>query len=443
MRFALMIALTGVLHALSSLPAMSQSLPKLPTSGCPMAHCDSHLNDAVRMTAPPVGTVVQSDTESGGARLGLGCSSNGTIFACSFASPTGSNLIVYDADGNRIFAAPPALLNHNANKSAPIVFTNGMVLAADNLSVVLFNADGTIHWQTAKPDTSSTISPVLVGTSIILVATQGTGTLSTYDLASGQLLSTSQVSTPDCGAYNTLNTPAVNGNRAYIVGACIADQTHGSLAAIDVMETGGSRGAMTQAWLYSFPGPSGASPLFSNRVIFFDGVASAESAMGTFMAVQDMGTSPLQLWQRAFNSPFGANAGQDPRGGIWVFPLRQSHLYRLSNANGSTLQTITVPVPQGQTPGSYGPSSAVSLSKAVNGNIVLTFGGATAKPNAPAIVVAEDVTAGTPLWISEIGGPAGNTTAAQFPIATDSAGLTRVAFPGYTAGTYFLGKPAN
>ena len=420
-----------------------QTLPQLPLSGCPMAHCDPHLNDAVGLTAPPTGQSIQIDTLSGGAGIGLGCSSNGTIFACSFGSVGGSNLIVYDADGNRIYAAPPALLNQNARKSAPIVFTDGMVLAADNLHLLLINPQtATVQWMTTKPDTSSTISPVLVGGSIVLLATQGLGAISTYDLATGALLSTFYISSPLCGNFDTENTPAVNLQRVYIVSACIADLSQGGLAAVDVVANGPTRGVMSQAWLYQFVGPSGASPLFTNGTVFFDGLASAGSAQGTFMAVHDTLNGPILLWQQTFGSHFAANAGQDPRGGIWIFPTGQPNLYRLSNTSGSFLQTFAVPVPAGQT-GPYLPSSAVSLSKAANNDIILTFGGVSSTHTGPAIVATEDISTGTNAWYYEIGGPAGNMTAAQFPIATDAAGLTRIAFPGSLAGTYFVGQPAH
>ena len=322
--------------ALFALSMDAQVLPKL---GCPMAHCNPHLNDAVNLTSPSVGDLIQSDSLGTGTGAGLGCSSNGTIFACTFGSATGSNLIVYDADGNRIYAAPPGLLNQNARKSAPIVFTNGMVLAADNVHVTLIDPQNAmIQWMTAKPDTSSTISPVLVGGNIVLLATQGLGAISTYDLVTGALLSSFYISTPTCGNFDTENTPAVNKLRVYIVSACIADLTQGGLAAIDVVGTGPTRGGMSQAWLYQFPGPSGASPLFTNETIFFDGVAAPGSKLGTFLAINDTVNGPVLQWQRTFGSHFAANAGQDPRGGIWVFPLGQPNLYRLSNLSGLGLE---------------------------------------------------------------------------------------------------------
>ena len=74
---------------------------------------------------------------------------------------------------------------------------------------------------------------------------------------------------------------------------------------------------------------------------------------------------------------------------------------------------------------------------------MLTFGGVDPTHVGPAIVAAQDITSNTTLWMYEIGGPAGNMTAAQFPIATDVVGLTRIAFPGSVSGTYFVGQPAN
>src|SRR5262245_26323627 len=62
----------------------------LPLFGCPMAHCDPQMTDLVKLPPPSgdVGVVwhrLESAGEIAGSRLGLGCSGNGQITACTFS----------------------------------------------------------------------------------------------------------------------------------------------------------------------------------------------------------------------------------------------------------------------------------------------------------------------------------------------------------------------
>ena len=77
---------------------------QLPDAGCPMAHCDPRLSDQTRTIAPSLAKLIATDsTPVGGG--GLGCVSNLQIVACSFRGDPQrqSNLVVYDADGQRIW----------------------------------------------------------------------------------------------------------------------------------------------------------------------------------------------------------------------------------------------------------------------------------------------------------------------------------------------------
>jgi hypothetical protein len=410
--------------------------PELPGSGCPMAHCTPHLNDAVRAIAPETATLVNLDPTTAGAGKGLGCSSNGTVVACSFMSTAGPNLVVYDGSGQRVFADSTGL-NENTGASAPIVFADGRVLAADNKRAVLFAPDGSIIWNTDKPDSGIPISPVLVRSTVVMLATAGGGVISTYDLSSGNLLATYRIDHPSgCGVYDTLNTPAVNGSRAYIVSACDADPSQGAISAIDVAPDG----SMTEAWFYPFTGPSGSSPLFIRGVIYFDGRDPNNSSNGVFLALKDNGASATQVWRRGFPSFFAANAARDPRGGIWIFPVSSSRLYRLSEADGSIKELIDIPAPAGAT-GPYQASSAISVSRSIGGDVILTFGATSQLSNEPPTVMAMDVNTHVAIWDFAIGGTPGNSTAAQFPIVHNGQGLPRVVFPGSMRSTFFLGRP--
>src|SRR5262245_17504071 len=100
--------------ALAAWPAAAGAQPfVLGTQGCPMAHCDVHMSDLARAPVPAgdVGVVWRSDTAKG-SRSGIGCSSNGTIAACTF-NDDADNVVVYEYDGTRRWSSG-ALLNGTA-----------------------------------------------------------------------------------------------------------------------------------------------------------------------------------------------------------------------------------------------------------------------------------------------------------------------------------------
>ena len=111
----------------------------LPGSGCPMAHCENQLSNRINMIAPVDGTkltLISHDTTTKGSNLGLGCSSNGpgNTVACTLDNGSGPNLVVYDGIGHTRWSS--SLLSTKALSSAPIVGTDGSVVAADENIVI-------------------------------------------------------------------------------------------------------------------------------------------------------------------------------------------------------------------------------------------------------------------------------------------------------------------
>jgi len=242
--------------------------------------------------------------------------------------------------------------------------------------------------------------------------------------------------------YETINTAAVDQSktpaRVYIVasalcaGGCAAKQPRqGYLFEVSV-NTDGS--FSTPVALFPFPGPSGSSPLLvsnytytksgtqsTGNALFFDGTAhtanpTAANAStcdqrttldtthalwsGCFYGVLDTSTSSAPsfqlMWARSFGPDgFQAAAAQDPRTGLWVFPLYtpvgnsspttntcatgsprswDNCLVRLDYASGSTLQTIDMTTVLGPTVTNgyaYRPSSAVMTTTATDNAAVL------------------------------------------------------------------------
>ncbi|MFQ5741396.1 MAG: hypothetical protein ACE5JX_20555 [Acidobacteriota bacterium] len=103
--------------------AVGQGFP-LPDSYCPMAHCDPQMSDQVGET-PPLGPVneVFSDVGRPGSLAGLGCSSNGTLVACSYRKTNQwlNNLVVYHWDGAEFTMKWEEDIGEDAWQSAPMV----------------------------------------------------------------------------------------------------------------------------------------------------------------------------------------------------------------------------------------------------------------------------------------------------------------------------------
>ncbi len=105
-----------------------------------------------------------------GSAIGLGCSSNGTIAACSLlGTGTTPTLVVYNGDSDE-HVWDSRLLNSAAIASAPIIDSQGGVIAADDNKLLHFDNNGHLIW--AAPVTGGLpISPVPIGTDFIFLAT--------------------------------------------------------------------------------------------------------------------------------------------------------------------------------------------------------------------------------------------------------------------------------
>jgi hypothetical protein len=427
----------------------------LPGSGCPMAHCDARMSDTAGTSSPMVARRIAIDRSSAGAKGGLGCVSNLRLVACTSGASDASqpNLTVYDADGRRIWD-DGGILGSTAWLSAPLISEAGHVIAADQDR--LLRADplgGVIQWQVAKPDQGTPISPVLIGADggMVLLATKapaqgGRAELSVWDTATGALLSHQPILDPLTGVgYATLNTPAVRGNRAYVLASAEDSGDDGRLYAIDVCESAdcGGRGTVRIAWHFGFDGPSSASPVLIGNRLFFDGLRGSR---GTFHAVDDLGASAAAVWEQRFAARFGASAAQDPRGGLWVAPWQSGSLLRLDEGTGAVVQTVDLSAANGLPPG-YSVVTATTVSTSAAGAVVLTAGIQVPGRSStlPTYLSAVDVSSsetGAALWIFQVAPNARiNAATGQSPIVINDAGARRVVVKGTRSSTFFIGEP--
>ena len=413
----------------------------LPITGCPMSHCDNHISGNVRLSLPlSFGglSLVSHDGLSAGSGPGLGCVSNGTggTVACSLNGRFGANLIVYDGDGHRKWSSN--LFDANANSSAPIIDTDGGVIAADDKILVRFDPRGKVVWQTRTPG-GIPISPVVVQQNVILIATVN-GPITAYSFADGSLLGTLLMKDPDGSVYGTINTPSVNGDAIYVSQQKLDDSQTGRLVKIAVQR--GGTPVLSVVWSFTFGAPSGASPHYNpqTNTIYFDGASPSPGGSGPpiLFAVADAGTAPQLKWSVPLPAKILAAVVQDPRGGVWAFSQGVQYLWRFNEADGTILQTVDVNALIGRSSQTiHGPSSAMVITPGA----VMMVGAATVMGAGPSYLAAIDLndSAGSLTWKYKVADfTIGDVVFGQFPIVINGSGRPRVVFTTRETGAYFL-----
>jgi len=420
--------------------------------GCGMAHCDRDLSDAVRLPAP-LGVAVARwrDPSPGGSRYGLGCSSNGTVAVCTFANSSDGppNVAAYDIDGHQLWSS--RILERTAAASAPIVDRSGGAIAADNSNVVRYDPRGTVLWRTATQG-GTPISPNITDNAAVVLASFN-GPVSTYDVTSGASLGTLWLaetlvvngqSVP--GFFDTINTPAVWGNRVYV-----STQFHrsdegppvpyGRLYAIDVARPDpGGLAQLTVAWYFQFRAPSGASPLLipdgPQPVLYFDGSGPdvGGALRPTFFAVRDEGSTYSVLWQVEVPGKIRAAAARDPRGGLWLWTAGSPLLLRLSQLTGTVTQILDVDALVGEA-GLHMPTSAMSVSSS-GSTPVMTLCAWTKTITGSSYLIAVDLAAAALLWKIPLGFSPESVAMGQFPILLSADGRSIVVFSTWGNGVW-------
>lgn len=402
-----------------------------------MAHCDPKMSDLVQMPSPTGRVRSRWHTPVNGAGNGLGCASNGNVAVCSLGGfgSSGPYLYALDANGTVLWHSD-SVLNDTAFTSVPMVGANGEVIAADDEKLVRFSPSGEIVWQSPwGSSVGNPISPSQTQSGHIVVATSG-GVVSAHDPRTGTRFGSLKLSASVGGfdgTFVTQNTPAIRGDRLYVVTAFqrdddVADATHtGRLYAIDVDPA--APAPLSVAWYVEIGSRSGASPLAIGDVIYFDGDRPGPNVQAKdphFFAVRDAGTHGELVWKKPISDSAVASAAQDPRGGLWVYANGSTKLLRLAEADGAVLQSVDVDQLV-NAPGVHQPASAVSVQQGPSGHPYLVF---SARPSLGQVyVVAVDAVTQTLAWRVPVGmSNLVNLSGGQFPVVRDANGAPVVVF---------------
>lgn len=423
------------------MPVLNAQQSDLPGAGCPMAHCDPRMSDNVRLVPPrdPAASIIAHDPIPGGSGKGLGCSSNGTIAVCSYASLAGDNVVAYGPNGTRLWTSGQRL-GPTAYTSAPIVFQNGSVIAADQNNVIRFDPQGQVAWSKPMPG-GAPISPVLTKSGAVILATVG-GPISAYTAGTGDFIGSTVINgdADPTQVYDTVNTPCVVGNRIY-VSAQLRDGDVGRLVALDFNPADATQ-PFRIAWSFYFGGPSGASPTCIGDTVYFDGFSRIPGRPKNpfIFAVRDEGTKGTLVWRKPVVNPVPASFAWDPRGGFWVIGTGFEKIQLHSIKTGEVVDSFSVTdlLDDGI---SYLPASALSIAGTAEQPVMIF--GAVDRLNIKSWVFAVDLQSRTVLWKVNLCPNFGlEKTAGQFPIVHDGEGNPTVVFTGWSSGAFFVAKPA-
>jgi len=363
----------------------------IPEIGGAVAHCDLEMSDCINAPIPTGDVeVVWNRCELPGEKAGskgLGFSSNGKIAAATYTGLR-DNLVIYDYDGNHLWSSG-RLLNLWACGSAPMVDVHGRVIACDNKVVIMVDpldvdGDGKIlEWKTKLVKGGLPISPVITEDGTLVIATKG-GPIYAFDSKDGSLLAYKYLNDNlparpifeklaklfkrfnienRGGYFETINTPCVNGNRAYVSTQYSKDRfllKRARLYAIDI-DPGNPNvdERLKTAWYYEFDGPSGASPLLIGNSLYFDGGRSFLGKPKT-ISITDMGDDYKEEWKSRIPNPIDSSLARDPRGGFWIVDAFGGCLIHQSTEDGSVIEEIDTTVIVDE-PGRHKPCSVITM----------------------------------------------------------------------------------
>jgi len=442
------------------------------TIGCAMAHCDVRMSDwAVYPLPGPNTQILWHDTINNsdiGVGRGLGCSTNGNRVACSFGNlpagypdlpcePISNNLVVYEYAG---FNGLPYKRWSSGNifdctlfASAPIIMASGSVIAADTSHMVRFRASGSTLWDVPKSPGLPT-SPLLTPNGTVILANY-MGPIEAFDVVTGESLGLLDL-IEEGGRYHTLNTPALRGNRMYILTGQSLYPTKGRLYAIDLNYGSPPNQFFQVAWYVNYGGISGASPLLARSdMILFDGdrLYAGGPLDPHVYAVQDNGDSGTIVWTKAMPGIMRVSFAQDRRGGFWVAtsasatdPQSRQWITRLAvtdlngDYEGDILEQINIDalIPE---EGDFMVSSVMTMAgSSLNPGMILSATQFDDDVNVVSTyVLGLDLYTRQPVWIVNL---PGDFTPGQFPIANGFYG-PRVFFGAKTGGLWVLGELVN
>ncbi|MBW2456030.1 MAG: PQQ-like beta-propeller repeat protein [Deltaproteobacteria bacterium] len=396
--------------------------------GCAMAHCDPQMSDQVGLPAPAAPAITRWHDAGGrfraepaGSAIGLGCSSNGRVAACTYGG-FGDNLVVYRANGTIVYRKRE--LGAFAWASGAMIDEQGGVLTADSSYLYRYGPWGVRYWRTPTPG-GYPISPVQTDNGVVVLATRE-GPLSAYRTTDGKKLDELDL------GFDTENTPGVSGNRIYVSTA--QGTTQAKLAAVDVSPTVGA--ALVDGWgsgAYVYEPSSGASPAVRDGRIFFDGHLGGVPHV---FCVRDDGSHATELWKRPMKSNVTASPALDPRGGVWTYAVNNPELYRLRESDGTELDTIDLDALVGGL-ATYSPSSVMSLAGSPEEPVMIVA--ARANGTLKTYVVAIELTTLSLRW-KVLVEPVWDSTAAQFAIALDGQHKPVVVFPTFGGGARGIGS---
>jgi hypothetical protein len=295
----------------------------LATDGCPLFHCTVEATGTIYQ--PMISTVTNTSVTNNSASLGYlpkqGCSGNGTVLACLFATDnqtgigagTLKQLNATTLQANWGSAGAANSFNLNAGQAAsgqvPVVFSDGSIAAADGTHLVLYGPKGAVLKTLA-----------LTGNKLNLGLTPLSPTYGVVSEANGLLTLVNMTTWTSAGTL-TLVDPVTNGVLTLVSPSTAAPNVLYAVAENKVTGNGyvfsialntTTNQLVVSSW-FPFTGQSGASPVvvtpsvsgLSNNMILLHvpGLLGDVQPQNRLLGIQDLPTGLAQMWFILLTAP--------------------------------------------------------------------------------------------------------------------------------------------
>ena len=382
-------------------------------------------NDFINLQSPLLNLNSQCRDTAPGLFSGtsLGAASNGTVVGVVYTNSSNAGILrVLDANCSLIWQST-SIFDSVINNGAPMLGTDNGAAAVDDTQIVRFDPTGTVLWDTCYygsptsapscycadgttlpgahtgnqcPNNKVADAFSQLGDGSFLVAlhsTSGPAYLMNFNSSTGALLGREYIDPTAGNAQSFISNgkPCINGNTAYIATNRSDSTTLGRMYSITV-----TSGSFATNWKWpassTYTGPS-RSPTCDNSAlggqgfVFVNGFDTPSGYATYFGWNQTTGANIFNCLQpggggsctSSIPVQLVGNAALDvrtlPTRSLWTSGPGSAYFFRISEADGSTLQTIASNLIPGDPCTQSNPGSVPSMTtNPVNGDVILISG---------------------------------------------------------------------
>jgi hypothetical protein len=335
----------------------------LAPDGCPVFHCTVEATGTTYQ--PMISSVTNTSVTNNSSNLGYlpkqGCSGNGTILACLFATDNATgiakgtlkqlNANTLQADWGSAGAASSFNLNAatSASGQVPVVFSNGYIAAGDGTHLVLYDSTG-----------AALKTLALTGNTLNLGLTPLSATYGVVSEANGMLTLVNMNTWKSAGTL-TLVDPVTNGALVLVSPSSAAPNVLYAVAENKVTGNGylfsialnATTNKLVVSSVFTYTGETGASPVIvtpsisglSNNMILLHvpGLVGDTQPQNRLLGLLDSPTGIQQMWAIPLTAPLVVAPTFD-QNSLMVFYHQNysAYIYQNQLLTGTAVRTLNL-----------------------------------------------------------------------------------------------------